>query len=198
MCTHCNVMLSLDPTLISYNHHSRSCVCCVWERESETLRSSGLSSLISMCMLSDFHSQSWLLKYSSRPMALCRRLNMRIILNGNTQITLNFTNTTQTQHICLEHAYCNMLYTLRLQCFICAQWWWYNKGLDRKKPNSIPVLSLVWFLSAKQLCSKDLISSCVLTVVSVQTYAGRGHRWMQGTCDWLESSTGTSGNWRWC
>lgn len=45
-----------------------------------TFLSSGVSWLSSMLMFSEFHSQSWLLKYSSRPMALCRRLKMRIIL----------------------------------------------------------------------------------------------------------------------
>lgn len=45
-----------------------------------TFLSSGVSWLISMLMFSEFHSQSWLLKYSSRLMALWRRLKMRIIL----------------------------------------------------------------------------------------------------------------------
>lgn len=34
-----------------------------------------------MFMFSEFHSQSCLLKYSSRPMALCSRLKIRIILH---------------------------------------------------------------------------------------------------------------------
>lgn len=45
-----------------------------------TFLSSGVSWLISMLKFSEFHSQSWLLKYSSRLMALWRRLKMRIIL----------------------------------------------------------------------------------------------------------------------
>ena len=52
-------------------------------RDEPTFLSSGVSWLISMFKFSEFHSQSWLLKYSSRLMALCRRLKMRIILEGD-------------------------------------------------------------------------------------------------------------------
>lgn len=61
-----------------------------WQRadrhaDNPTFLSSGVSWLISMLMFSEFHSQSWLLKYSSRLMALCRRLKMRIILREEKQ-----------------------------------------------------------------------------------------------------------------
>lgn len=51
-----------------------------WSMLGRTFLSSGVSWPINMLMLSEFHTQSWLLKYSSRLMALCRRLKMRIIL----------------------------------------------------------------------------------------------------------------------